>query len=64
MFYEKDSFIGSRSRVKFLFMLLNKITIGSIDQDEELVHVASERNVHFLMGQLLPMRKQRVMFLM
>lgn len=37
----------------------NKITIGSVDQDEELVHVASERNVHFLMGAIVTHEKAK-----
>lgn len=37
----------------------NKITIGSVDQDEELVHVASERNVHLLGGAIVTHEKAK-----
>lgn len=37
----------------------NKITIGSVDKDEELVHVASERNVHLLGGAIVTHKKAK-----
>ena len=37
----------------------NKITIGTIDQDEELVHVASERNAHIFWGAIVTHEKAK-----
>lgn len=37
----------------------DKITVGSVGQGEELVHVASERNVHFFMGAIVSHEKAK-----
>lgn len=37
----------------------NKIIVGTIDQDEELVHVASERNAHIFGGAIVTHEKAK-----
>ena len=58
-FMKKIHLLAVGVALSFSSCYCNKITIGSVGKDEELVHVASERNVHLLGGAIVTHKKAK-----